>query len=702
MCGVALKIKKIIGLISILVAISYSLTSYALLTPYKGTPPLVFKSNKHHLNIAIVANQPMDNLSLFSPTFNNVVPWTWDVCYMSDFNLDTYTCTTNTTANEQYAGPLIQLQQGDTLNITLVNNLPLIDPNIYPIANVQNIPNLNLNPVNLHTHGLTVSPHYPIPESSKYNNWGDNIFLVLTNRNNGPYIPGKHDHGTVIVDPTNSVEYSIYIPEDHPSGLYWIHPHIHGLTEAHISMGMRGILTIGQVSDYVSIEGLTKKQVNRSTSYLGLQDSQVLPTGYIYTSPDSAFCSAIPNASEDNTSRQGVCPGTDSSAVGGNNYIGGSWFHPVSGLIYPQIKVQNQEILAIANLSSSTSYNIELQDRLKKCNILMQILAVDGISINTTDAQAVMLAAGGKFIPEPCPESTILHPEICASSILMMPSARVEVLATYRNCAGGNKITKVPMDGAQAVLTTTSHNTGPVGDYWPQVDLAQIQFDSGSKGTPAHITPHIYDPVLLAREIRPIDPNSTPQTCEPLAPGNKRRIFFGNPTAYPDQFGLAYETIDQKGNVVGRPAKDLVAFSAHNPFICLPLGPGDTPATELWELVNVATEDHTFHMHQQKFQLLSETDIITGEVVPSSSAYLMDNVPIPHAIGNCGQSDGSNPITNWRKKRCKTLPITVQLNFSAAGDYVYHCHITEHEDGGMMQKVKVVRSSGHELKSKKF
>ncbi|CAM2940138.1 Multicopper oxidase mco [Legionella steigerwaltii] len=686
-------VKKITLCSSVLLAMQYSLTSYA---SYSGKPPLTFKSVNHQLNIAMVANQPATTLTLFSPNYNNVVPWTWDICDMADFNLNTYTCNTPASADNQYGGPLLQLQKGDTLNITLVNNLPLINPNIYPIANLQGIPNLNLNPTNIHTHGLIVSPHYPIPGDPQYDNWGDNIFLILTNSANGPYNTGSgHDHGTVIVNPTNSVEYSIYVPEDHPSGLYWIHPHLHGLTSAQISMGMRGMITIGQVSDYVSIPGLTNTQVDNSTSYLALQDSQLLPgtPTYINTNPDPTFCPATPNASEGNTpNRQGFCPGQNSSAIEGGNYIGGSWYHSVSGLVYPQVNVTNQEILAIANVSDSTSYNIELQDRTNKCNMLMQILAVDGISIDTTDAQALMLAVGGKFVPEPCPESNITNPAVCTSSILMMPSARVEVLATYRDCtsAGGNVITQVPGIGAGAVLTTTSHNTGIIGDYWPQVDLVQVQFAGLGIGNPAQVKPIPYNSALLASEIRPENPNVVPQACQPLAPGNKRRIFYGNPQAYPNQFGLAYEVIDQNGNVVGPPATDLVPFSLHNPYICLPLGPNNTPATEVWELVNVATEDHNFHIHQQKFQILTETDIITGEVVPSSSAYLMDNVPIPHAIGNCGQSDGSNPISDWRTKRCKSRPMTIQLNFSAAGDYVYHCHILQHEDGGMMQKIKVI------------
>jgi L-ascorbate oxidase len=42
---------------------------------------------------------------------------------------------------------------------------------------------------------------------------------------------------------------------------------------------------------------------------------------------------------------------------------------------------------------------------------------------------------------------------------------------------------------------------------------------------------------------------------------------------------------------------EIVSFDPMRPTVCLPLGPGNTPVTERWELVNLAGEDHNFHMH---------------------------------------------------------------------------------------------------------
>jgi FtsP/CotA-like multicopper oxidase with cupredoxin domain len=65
---------------------------------------------------------------------------------------------------------------------------------------------------------------------------------------------------------------------------------------------------------------------------------------------------------------------------------------------------------------------------------------------------------------------------------------------------------------------------------------------------------------------------------------------------------------------------------------------------------------------------------------------LHDNVPVRHASGTC------NTVADWRNGACVTRPVVVEIPFAIAGDYVYHCHILEHEDGGMMARIRVRRS----------
>jgi FtsP/CotA-like multicopper oxidase with cupredoxin domain len=61
--------------------------------------------------------------------------------------------------------------------------------------------------------------------------------------------------------------------------------------------------------------------------------------------------------------------------------------------------------------------------------------------------------------------------------------------------------------------------------------------------------------------------------------------------------------------------------------------------------------------------------------VPVTNPELYDTFPIPNW-------SGSGPYPS----------ITVRMDFSdpgIAGTFVFHCHILDHEDGGMMAKIQV-------------
>jgi suppressor of ftsI len=107
--------------------------------------------------------------------------------------------------------PTLRLLPGDTLIVNLTNNLPT------PAAGA-----LYMNNVNLHYHGLHVSPQAP----------GDDSIDMLAS-------PGQ------------SLHYRIAIPANHPPGLYWYHSHAHGETERQTLSGMSGALIIDGIAQYV-------------------------------------------------------------------------------------------------------------------------------------------------------------------------------------------------------------------------------------------------------------------------------------------------------------------------------------------------------------------------------------------------------------------------------------------------------------------
>src|SRR5438552_3904951 len=106
-------------------------------------------------------------------------------------------------------GPTLEVKPGDSLSILLVNDLPFNPPNERDNAFPHDEYTLNL-----HTHGLTVSPL----------GMSDNIFREMR--------PGK------------AYQIEIDIPKDHPSGTYWYHVHNHGSVTYQFLGGMAGFLIV--------------------------------------------------------------------------------------------------------------------------------------------------------------------------------------------------------------------------------------------------------------------------------------------------------------------------------------------------------------------------------------------------------------------------------------------------------------------------
>ena len=145
---------------------------------------------------------------------------------------------------------------------------------------------------------------------------------------------------------------------------------------------------------------------------------------------------------------------------------------------------------------------------------------------------------------------------------------------------------------------------------------------------------------------------------------------------------------------------------------------------ETWVIENWTNEFHNFHIHQSRFgigeasqlqnyayfrfpcsdpatkdqcantgQSLNADGLVASfyqdKASPSGHAALgdalHDSVPVPRGTDACTGSIGGKDCTPGR--------ITVRIPFNRAeqvGTFVYHCHILEHEDHGMMGLVQVI------------
>jgi FtsP/CotA-like multicopper oxidase with cupredoxin domain len=118
-----------------------------------------------------------------------------------------------------------------------------------------------------------------------------------------------------------------------------------------------------------------------------------------------------------------------------------------------------------------------------------------------------------------------------------------------------------------------------------------------------------------------------------------------------------------------------VVFSAGNP----PAVVTTQGSVEDWVIENRAQENHEFHFHQIHFLVLSQDNFQTNgsQPVQAIQGQLMDMIEIPYWDGNV-----NHPFPS----------VKVRMDFRGPdiGDFVYHCHILNHEDQGMMAIIRVL------------
>jgi hypothetical protein len=92
---------------------------------------------------------------------------------------------------------------------------------------------------------------------------------------------------------------------------------------------------------------------------------------------------------------------------------------------------------------------------------------------------------------------------------------------------------------------------------------------------------------------------------------------------------------------------------------------------EDWIIENRTQELHAFHIHQIHFML------VEWNGVPLDEPFLRDTINVAY----------------WDGKSRQYPSVKLRMDFrdpNVIGTFVYHCHLLEHEDGGMMGVIRVV------------
>ena len=353
--------------------------------------PYTLTSSKGSLNVLLVAHaQTVPTLSPLNPT-----GLVYSACLRPPDGSET--CPPPPANAIPYAGPLLKLMPGDVLNVHLVNLLP-------PLTDSKHATNpeeptetyLSMNPTNIHTHGMLVSAHYPTAAKPNY---GDNVYVYTFNPANGAPPALAAAHADVRIHAT---DYSIPIPKNHPSGLFWVHSHIHGISLNQISSGLSGTITVGNVGDYVcNNDPCSGFLATLPIRDLVIKDLQVLADGTRQDQPDTTMCLSPTTGGLVLPPLNGYCAGQDFSASGGPNYTGARWFVTVNGQQFPTVPMTSPggEIWRFTSQSGSATHNLSLMNPRTRQNMIFQVLSVDGVTL----PPSVPADNTGQFHTMPCP-----------------------------------------------------------------------------------------------------------------------------------------------------------------------------------------------------------------------------------------------------------------------------------------------------------
>lgn len=439
-------------------------------------------------------------------------------------------------------GPTLMVCPGDRLTVTLDNDLGNTPPSIVPRAPGPDYPHAHENTLaarqstNIHTHGLHVAPGEN-PEGVT----SDNIFLD--------------------VGPGEARTYEYEIPEDHPPGTYWYHPHRHGNVEPQIFAGMLGSLIVrGGLDEVPELKDIPVRNLVIHYTQLGKR-GQVVPV------------------------EESVDPGTAGAARDDESQL------LINGSSQPEIPIRPGELQRwrITNANDNPILDLALEGH-----------------------RFYLLANDGNTLKELTPRDTML----------LGPSERREVLVK-----GGSP-------GAYGLKTRAFSQFQ--GGKAPAASLARM-VSAGAK-----VNAQLPKGVQLAE----------PQDLTDEKVDKRHEVIFSEaPRSKTETDFLVNGKLFDPNRVDQRMTLNEV---------------------NEWTVKNATTEWHSFHIHVNNFQVTS----LTGKAPDKVSDANAEEIGVGHRQDTVVMPPG------------KTVTFrTKPTDFT--GKFVFHCHMANHEDRGMMAVTEV-------------
>jgi spore coat protein A len=143
---------------------------------------------------------------------------------------------------------------------------------------------------------------------------------------------------------------------------------------------------------------------------------------------------------------------------------------------------------------------------------------------------------------------------------------------------------------------------------------------------------------------------------------------------------------DAQGNEVDGPVEALLGVvsagvTVEKPWMDAVTENPDVGNTEVWEFYNTTADAHPMHIHEVAFEVVNREGLILDEDGEVVQPVQLDGFVTPPKSWETGFKDTVTALPGQVTR--------VRMHFSNPGQFVWHCHIVEHEDNEMMRPYRI-------------
>jgi len=552
--------------------------------------------------------------------------------------------------NAKLVGPTIVARPGDTLRVRLTNKLPADDPSCQQRQTNINIPHC-FNSTNLHVHGLWVSPAGN----------SDNVFLTFK-----PGISFEHEYN---------------IPVDHPAGTFWYHPHLHGSTALQVSSGMGGALILRGDRMPTAARTGDLDVLLRPTPAQPFPERIMVFQQIGYACRDEAGRIKTEPADDDNG--RWVCDENDIGRVQRylgpvlpNVFGGGIWVHSerhtsINGDILP--------VLRRAKVGQFERWRMIHAGVRDTINLIVRKMAPNAGSVDGLNTQEMYDYVARNCVGSPVPLHLVAADGLTMRKVhqvnnaVMQPGYRWDALVAFRE------------PGTYCLIDSSDPTGGGMDIDNPHsprlMGTVVVERGSALRGTASEA---LTTALVAAARQNIVSPTATAVVAD-LNNGLQLSAFVSHPDLTKtkvDGEQVAVFNIDLTTN----PARYEINGKVFDPTNIRRVTLG---SVEDW-LLSSHWEGHPHHIHVNPFQVISVLDPNGKDVSEPGAIDDYTGEVDNQFAGMKGVWKDTIWVKNPKKAPDGAYTIRVRTLYNRyIGEFVFHCHILDHEDQGMMEAVSI-------------